>query len=71
MGLKERTSGEALPPAETLARYGRALPVSADRILSIAERDAAHRRALEARVVVERRGAAPPISGGRQFTSWP
>lgn len=40
-----------LPPPEILAGYESTLPGAADRILAMAERQAAHRQALEAAVV--------------------
>ena len=40
-----------LPPPEVLAGYEATLPGAADRILKLAERQAAHRQALEATVV--------------------
>lgn len=40
-----------LPPPDILARYNDALPDGAERIIALAERQAAHRMALESRVV--------------------
>ena len=40
-----------LPPPETLIRYNDAVPDGAERIIALAERQAAHRMALESRVV--------------------
>jgi len=40
-----------LPPPDILARYNDAVPDGADRIIALAERQAAHRMALESRVV--------------------
>ena len=50
-----------LPPPQALARYEAVLPGCAERIVSMAEEQAAHRRTLESRVVTgnlaaERRG---------------
>lgn len=40
-----------LPPPDILARYNDAVPDGAERIITLAERQAAHRMALESRVV--------------------
>ena len=40
-----------LPPPDILARYNDAVPEGAERIIAMAERQAAHRMALESRVV--------------------
>jgi len=40
-----------LPPPDILARYNDAVPDGAERIIALAERQAAHRMALESRVV--------------------
>lgn len=40
-----------LPPPEILIRYNDAVPDGAERIIALAERQAAHRMALESRVV--------------------
>ena len=40
-----------LPPPEVLIRYNDAVPDGAERIIALAERQAAHRMALESRVV--------------------
>lgn len=40
-----------LPPPEILAGYERALPGAADRIVTMAEKNQAHRHALEAKVI--------------------
>lgn len=40
-----------LPPPDILARYNDAIPDGAERIIALAERQAAHRMALESRVV--------------------
>lgn len=46
-----------LPPPETLEKYQRILPGSAERILQMAEREQAHRHRLEAEFVrISRRG---------------
>lgn len=46
-----------LPPAEELARYETALAGCAERIVSMAEEQAAHRRAIEARMIAEKLAA--------------
>ncbi|MGD0369560.1 MAG: DUF2335 domain-containing protein [Acidobacteriaceae bacterium] len=40
-----------LPPPEALARYNEVIPGGAERILAMAERQSAHREALESKVV--------------------
>ncbi len=40
-----------IPPPEILARYDEVIPGGADRILAMAERQAAHRQELEKRVI--------------------
>ena len=42
-----------LPPPQALVQYEAALPGCAERIVSMAEEQAAHRRALESRVITE------------------
>jgi uncharacterized membrane protein len=40
-----------IPPPDALAKYERALPGLADRLVSIAERESDHRRAMQRRAV--------------------
>ena len=49
--MHQETFSGPLPPPAILAAYNQIIPNAADRILAMAERQSAHREALEARVV--------------------
>ncbi len=49
--LRQQSFSGPLPPPEVLAEYNNVVPDGAERILAMAERQAAHRQRLEGRVV--------------------
>src|SRR5262245_5556562 len=51
MAVRHQSFSGPLPPPELLGKYEAICPVSADRIISLAEREAEHRRSIEKAIV--------------------
>jgi uncharacterized membrane protein len=49
--IQAQTFSGPLPPPEILTKYNEAIPNGAERIMAMAERQAAHRQNIELRVV--------------------